>query len=92
MKGLRTLELAGFRVPVMQTGTIELLVGTGTVTFPAAFANAPKMVTQIISEHTLGTVANVIALPSSTTAATFRNRGSETVTIQWFAFDIGNLN
>ena len=89
---LRTLELAGFRVPVMQTGTIELLVGTGTVTFPAAFANAPKMVTQIISEHTLGTVANVIALPSSTTAATFRNRGSETVTIQWFAFDIGNLN
>ena len=89
---LRTLELVGMRVPVMQTGTLVITVGTETVIFPTAFVNNPVVCTQIISEHTLGAIANVIALPSTTTEVTFRNRGTETVTIQWFAFDIQNLN
>lgn len=88
---IRTLELAGYKVPVMQTGNVSSLAAGASqvVVFPTAFKNIPFVVPNL-GEHTA--VSSIVTSGVTAAEVTFRNRGAATVSFSWAALDIGDLD
>ena len=87
----RGIQLDGYRVPVVQSGSVSAL-GAGsstTVVFATQFRNVPKV---FVGVKVSTGVTTVITDGINLAQVTFRNRGSNSVDFNWMAFDDLDLN